>query len=45
MSYIWVAVNLSEYDLLVKKNHFIYIQGMLSITGSTKEMFYNDKFM
>ena len=45
MSEIWVAVNLSEYDLLVEKNHFVCTQGMVSITGSTKEIFYKDKFM
>ena len=45
MSEIWVAVTLSEYDHLVGKNHFICIQGMISITGYFKEIFYKDKLM
>ena len=37
MSYMWIAVysTLSAYDLFEKKN-YIYIQGMLRITGYNK---------
>ena len=50
MSYMWITVygTLSAYDLLFeKKNHFIYIQGMLRITGynKLKRCFIQDKFM
>ena len=46
---MWIAVygTLSAYDLFEKKNHFIYIQGMLRITGynKLKRCFIQDKFM
>ena len=50
MSYMWIAVygTLSAYELLFeKKSFYIYIQGMLRITGynKLKRCFIQDKFM
>ena len=49
MSYMWIAVygTLSAYDLFEKKKFYIYIQGMLRITGynKLKRCFIQDKFM